>query len=212
MAIYPPGPVTSDDIGATLLAEGVTLAVADHKPVPPDGHRPPGRVPRRAAPAGRRRGGVTEPGRRCPGPRTPRLVFSNCYGPTENTLFTSCWPTRAAVFEPDGPVPIGRPIRGTDVAVLDPAGRPTPPGVIGELYALGPGLARGYLNRPAVTAERFADGRYPHRRPGPVASGRHPGVLWAGPTARSRSTATGSSSVRSRRRCAGTRTSARPPS
>ncbi|MEV6948662.1 non-ribosomal peptide synthetase [Streptomyces sp. NPDC051172] len=83
----------------------------------------------------------------------PHLLFSNGYGPTENTTFTACWTTAEA---PAGDlVPIGRPVSGTRVAVLDEALRPVPPGVAGELYAAGAGLAHGYVNRPAATAERF---------------------------------------------------------
>ncbi|GGV46596.1 amino acid adenylation protein [Streptomyces griseoflavus] len=86
--------------------------------------------------------------------RHPDLLFTNGYGPTENTTFTTCWTTRAEM--PQGPVPIGRPISGTGVVLLDDARLPVhEPDVTGELYAFGEGLARGYLHRPAATAERF---------------------------------------------------------
>jgi amino acid adenylation domain-containing protein len=83
----------------------------------------------------------------------PGLTFTNGYGPTENTTFTTCWTTRSAAG--DRPVPIGRPIAGTTVAVLDSELRPVPAGERGELWASGAGLAIGYLGDPAATAERF---------------------------------------------------------
>jgi thioesterase domain-containing protein len=82
-----------------------------------------------------------------------RLV--NGYGPTENTTFTCCHPLIAGTsVEPAG-VPIGRPIAGTLVRVLDPDGHPCPIGVPGELHIGGAGLARGYLNNPELTAATF---------------------------------------------------------
>lgn len=83
----------------------------------------------------------------------PGLLFTNGYGPTENTTFTTCWTTREAPAS--GTVPIGRPVTGTQVAVLDAALRPVPAGCWGELYAAGDGLARGYVNSAAATADRF---------------------------------------------------------
>ncbi|WP_253834549.1 type I polyketide synthase [Actinokineospora globicatena] len=51
-------------------------------------------------------------------------------------------------------VPIGRPITGVTVHVLDDELRPVPEG---ELYVGGVGVASGYLNRPDLTTERFLD-------------------------------------------------------
>ncbi|MCL8017557.1 non-ribosomal peptide synthetase [Streptomyces sp. AS02] len=83
----------------------------------------------------------------------PGLLFTNGYGPTENTTFTACW---TSAEPPAGnSVPLGRPISGTRALVLDPDLRPVPASVPGELYAGGEGLADGYLGRPGATAERF---------------------------------------------------------
>ncbi|HEV7509095.1 MAG TPA: amino acid adenylation domain-containing protein [Thermoanaerobaculia bacterium] len=84
----------------------------------------------------------------------PDLRLVNGYGPTENATFTACHAMTAA-NPPDATVPIGRPVAGTSVYVLDSDLRPVPEGVWGELFAGGDGVARGYLGRPGLTAERF---------------------------------------------------------
>ncbi|GAA2673985.1 amino acid adenylation domain-containing protein [Streptomyces lunalinharesii] len=82
----------------------------------------------------------------------PGLRIINGYGPTENTTFTT---THEVRDEEPAAVPIGRPLNGTTVRVLDDERRPVPTGTPGELYTGGSGLARGYLGRPELTAERF---------------------------------------------------------
>jgi amino acid adenylation domain-containing protein len=84
----------------------------------------------------------------------PGITVVNGYGPTETTTFASCHPLPDAAAVPDV-VPIGRPLDGMRLHVLDDALAPVPGGEVGELYIAGAGLARGYLNRPALTAERF---------------------------------------------------------
>ncbi|MEV7289303.1 amino acid adenylation domain-containing protein [Streptomyces sp. NPDC093252] len=75
----------------------------------------------------------------------------NVYGPTETTI----WSTAAEIPPSPGEITIGRPIAGTTALVLDPAGRPAPHGIPGELALGGAGLARGYRDRPELTARRF---------------------------------------------------------
>ncbi len=81
----------------------------------------------------------------------PELTVVNGYGPTETTVFA----TRHVAGAVTGVVPIGRPLDGMRVRVLDEALRPVPPGTVGEVYVGGAGVAQGYLNRPAATADRF---------------------------------------------------------
>jgi amino acid adenylation domain-containing protein len=108
--------------------------------------------------------------------RTARLV--NVYGPTETTVWSTMddlpasagaanLPASAGAANVPAPadaVTIGRPLANTRAYLLDPAGRPVPLGLPGELCLGGAGVADGYLGRPDLTAERFV--------PDPFAPGR----------------------------------------
>jgi len=83
-----------------------------------------------------------------PGPRQ-----INVYGPTETTISATSYEIPANFGGNN--VPIGRPLPGRLLYVLDPQGGPVPIGIPGELYIGGIGLARGYLNQPELTAEKF---------------------------------------------------------
>ncbi|MEU6999199.1 amino acid adenylation domain-containing protein [Nonomuraea sp. NPDC046570] len=80
-----------------------------------------------------------------------RVRLVNTYGPTETTIIA----TSAELDGTPGRPPIGRPIAGTTVYVVDADSRLAPPGAPGELYVGGAGVARGYLGRPELTADRF---------------------------------------------------------
>lgn len=81
----------------------------------------------------------------------------NLYGPTEATIHASAWkcePTER------GRVPIGRPVPGTRLYVLDEWMEPVPIGSPGHLHIGGAQLARCYHARPKLTAERFVPDPY----------------------------------------------------
>ncbi|WP_315758263.1 non-ribosomal peptide synthase/polyketide synthase [Bradyrhizobium sp. SZCCHNRI2007] len=82
----------------------------------------------------------------------PAIRFDNRYGPTEALINASFWNCRG----PSGSgVPIGFPIPGTILRIVDADLNPVAEGTTGELHIGGDGLARGYLGRAALTAERF---------------------------------------------------------
>ncbi|MGY0701602.1 plipastatin non-ribosomal peptide synthetase PpsC [Bacillus subtilis] len=95
----------------------------------------------------------------------PQVSLIHGYGPTEATVDAAFY-----VLDPERDrdrlrIPIGKPVPGARLYVLDPHLAVQPSGVAGELYIAGAGVARGYLNRPALTEERFLeDPFYPGER------------------------------------------------
>ncbi len=82
----------------------------------------------------------------------PGRVMINEYGPTETTMWVA---TSAPLTAGSGVVPIGSPLPGSALFVLDGWLRPVPQGVVGELYVAGRGLGVGYVRRSGLTASRF---------------------------------------------------------
>ncbi|MFE5297089.1 amino acid adenylation domain-containing protein [Streptomyces sp. NPDC056632] len=83
-----------------------------------------------------------------------RAVLVNGYGPTETTTFA----TARSVTPDDASgdrLPIGRPLAGVRVYVLDEELRPVPDGEQGQLFVAGSGVTRGYAGRPGATAAAF---------------------------------------------------------
>ncbi len=78
-------------------------------------------------------------------------VMVNGYGPTETTICV----TVSDPLTPGAAVPIGKPLPGAALFVLDTWMRPVPTGVVGELYVAGDGVTCGYLGRSGLTASRF---------------------------------------------------------
>ena len=82
----------------------------------------------------------------------PGITVINCYGPTENTTFSTFHPVEKEYIDN---IPIGGPIANSTVYILDKFHRPVPIGTGGELYVGGDGVSRGYLNNPELTSEKF---------------------------------------------------------
>lgn len=96
----------------------------------------------------------------------PRLRIINLYGPTEVTIATH------HEIDPDSPyetpVPVGRPVPGREVLILDRHDRPAGPGTVGEIVVRGPYISDGYLGADADVRDF-----QPHADLGPPRCGQH---------------------------------------
>lgn len=96
-----------------------------------------------------------------------RIRLVNAYGPTEATITALVHTVKPLdLGKPNGPgqtIPIGRPLPGTEIYILDPDGNIVPDGIVGELHLGGGRLALGYHDRGEVTAEKFRDHKIGHR-------------------------------------------------
>ncbi|WP_156752523.1 amino acid adenylation domain-containing protein, partial [Mycobacterium sp. ACS1612] len=133
-----------DDLHALLVAEGVT--VLDLSPS----------AAAMLSSRGLKSMTLVVGGETCPAALVDRWAHDrtmiNAYGPTETTVDAARSTPLAAG---SGLPPIGSPVPGSALFVLDGWLRPVPPGVVGELYIAGHGVAVGYWRRSELTAARF---------------------------------------------------------
>ncbi|MFF7992171.1 amino acid adenylation domain-containing protein [Kitasatospora xanthocidica] len=95
--------------------------------------------------------------------RLPGARLLNAYGVTEAAVTSTLCEVTAELLGDGGsaaPVPIGRPLPGVRVHVLDAGLRPVRPGEKGQIHLGGPGLARGYWRQAGLTAECFLPDPY----------------------------------------------------
>lgn len=86
----------------------------------------------------------------------------NTYGPSETTVCASYYRCRGGRVLEDGTYPIGKPVLGASIKILNPDGTETPRGEIGEICIFGGGVSNGYIgshdeeNKAFVTLENGA--------------------------------------------------------
>ncbi|MEM7541138.1 MAG: amino acid adenylation domain-containing protein [Pseudomonadota bacterium] len=88
----------------------------------------------------------------------PSIRLINEYGPTETTV--GCCVHEVTDADHTAAIPIGRPITGAELYVLDADMNLVPDHVPGELYIGGAAVARGYLKQPRQTAASFVPNPY----------------------------------------------------
>jgi acyl-coenzyme A synthetase/AMP-(fatty) acid ligase len=87
--------------------------------------------------------------------RHPGVALWNAYGPAESCMITTMRRLTLADCDLPGGVPIGTPVPGTSVILLNAHDRRCKPGQEGEICIAGQGLATDYLGQPELTAEKF---------------------------------------------------------
>lgn len=97
----------------------------------------------------------------------PNVVYANLYGPTEITDACTYYIVDRE-FRDDEPLPIGIPMKNTDILVLDENDNlVTDEDVVGELCVRGTGLAKGYYGNPDKTQAAFVQNplndKYPEK-------------------------------------------------
>lgn len=82
-----------------------------------------------------------------------KVLLHNHYGPSETHVVTTQVLSKQSDIA-DIP-PIGKPINGTGIYLLDKHGKLQTRGALGEIFIGGASVGRGYWQKPALTQERF---------------------------------------------------------
>lgn len=88
--------------------------------------------------------------------RSTNATLYNVYGPTEATIFCTAWQVHPTIAEAKS-MPVGRPLFGTQLYIVNSENRLQPFGVVGEIMIAGAGVADAYLARKNETQTKFVD-------------------------------------------------------
>ena len=80
--------------------------------------------------------------------RNRGIKIYNTYGPSETTVCSNYYRIDNARSLDDGTFPIGKPVKGVEVKIMDENLNEVAQGDIGEICILGEGVSRGYLGNP----------------------------------------------------------------
>jgi len=80
----------------------------------------------------------------------------NTYGPSETTVCASYYRCNGGTVLEDGTYPIGRPVKGAEIRILDPSGKELPNGKVGEICIYGDGVSLGYIGGHEEENKAFA--------------------------------------------------------
>lgn len=69
----------------------------------------------------------------------------NTYGPSETTVCASYYHCNEGSVLEDGTYPVGRPVKGSGIRILDAEGKELPAGKAGEICIYGDGVSLGYV-------------------------------------------------------------------
>lgn len=90
----------------------------------------------------------------------------NTYGPSETTVCASYYRCNGGTVLEDGTYPIGLPVKGSQIRILDADGKELPTGETGEICIYGGGVSLGYIGNHEEenkAFERQADGSVMYR-------------------------------------------------
>ena len=83
-----------------------------------------------------------------------RIKLLNIYGTTETSLSKLAYEVRPEDVERPS-IPVGKPIKGSAVMLMDVAGKPCRQGTVGEIYIRTPYRSFGYYADPELTGQVF---------------------------------------------------------